>query len=79
MYVKQNYIIIFFSVQYLEHNKDVHARFLHSQNNLTYRQRYLRDRADLAEILPHNENSTISRLGVQLVGLHVGSCMAVNL
>ena len=42
-----------------------------SQNNLTYRQilRYFRDRAEsVAEILPHNENST-SRLGVQLVGL----------
>ena len=40
-----------------------------SQNNLTYQQilRYFRDRAESA--LPHNENSTISRLGVWLVGL----------
>ena len=38
-----------------------------SQNNLTYRQilRYFCDRAE-SEILPHNENSTISRLGVQI-------------
>ena len=41
-----------------------------SQNNLTYWQilRYFRDRAEV-EILPHNENSTISQLRVQLVGL----------